>query len=197
MLRDGVIIRIKKGLYVLSPDFGGHIHLPEIANALYGPSYISLEFALSYYSLIPERVIEITSVTLKGENFFKTPLGNFSFIHIKKKAFAAGIQLVENGEGRYLIASKEKMRQTQIKSAFIKAQTMQNLLYIEAPANTLSSLNPAGVLKIKIEIDIDPPPFAEYEVKTLLVPIPHQVKLYSLADLFAGKIHAVLCRVPG
>ena len=48
MLNRCEIIRIKKGLYVRSPDLGGRIHTNEIANALYGPSYISLEYVLGF-----------------------------------------------------------------------------------------------------------------------------------------------------
>lgn len=108
MLHEGEIIRIRKGLYILSPDYGGQVHLYGIANAIYGPSYISLDSALSYYNLIPERVVENTSVTIKVNRFFYTPLGNFAYYHIKKKAFPAGVKLNENENGGYLIASKEK-----------------------------------------------------------------------------------------
>ncbi len=92
------------------------------------------------------------------------------------------------------VKKKEKTRQSQIESAFIRADTLQNLIYIESPHNLLASIHKNSVLRVKIEVDIDPPPYADYDMKTLLVPIPHQVKLYSLPDLFAGKIHALLCR---
>lgn len=108
MLNRGEIIRIKKGLYVRAPEFGGHIHPNEIANALYGPSYLSLEFALSKYSLIPERVSEITSITAKRNKFYQTPIGTFSYHHINERAFSAGVHLIENEKERYFIASKEK-----------------------------------------------------------------------------------------
>ncbi len=108
MFNRGEIIRIKKGLYVRAPDFGGHIYTNEIANALYGPSYISLEYVLSLHSLIPERVVEITSVTLKRNKFFQTPVGTFSYRHIRQKAFSVGVHLIENESGRYFIATKGK-----------------------------------------------------------------------------------------
>ena len=49
-------------------------------------------------------------------------------------------------------------------------------------------------VRIRIDVDTDPPPLAEYEVLTLLAPIPFQVRLFTLPCLFAGKLHAILCR---
>lgn len=92
------------------------------------------------------------------------------------------------------IHSKEKKRHSKIESAFVKAETIQNLVYIEASEDLLVSLPRNSILKVKIEVDTDPPPYASYDMKTLLIPIPHHVKLFSLADIFAGKIHALLCR---
>jgi predicted transcriptional regulator of viral defense system len=108
MLNRGEIIRIKKGLYVRGVEFGGKIHKQEIANVLYGPSYLSLEYVLSSYSLIPEQVIEITSVTSKRTKLFQTPIGPFSYRHINEKAFSVGVHLVHDADRRYYIASKEK-----------------------------------------------------------------------------------------
>ena len=65
MIKNGEIIRVKKGIYNLSPEYGGEIHYPLLANLIYGPSYVSLEYALSYWGLIPERVEIITSITNK------------------------------------------------------------------------------------------------------------------------------------
>lgn len=70
--KDGTLMRIKQGLYVPNPEITGE-HLSEslIANHLYGPSYVSLYYALRYYSLIPEGVFTITSLTLKRSRVFK------------------------------------------------------------------------------------------------------------------------------
>ena len=66
LIRNNDIIRVKKGLYVFGKDSLGPAYSKEIlANMIYGPSYISLEFALSYYGLIPERVDTVTSITNK------------------------------------------------------------------------------------------------------------------------------------
>lgn len=81
-----------------------------------------------------------------------------------------------------------------IESAFIKGNTRQNLLQIEAPPAIAERFPFNQKIKIKLELDTDPPSGASYEVRTVLVPIPFQVRLFSLPDLFAGKLHAVLAR---
>ena len=67
LIRSGALVRIKRGLYVFGDFFvRGQICKELLANLIYGPSYISLEWALGYYGLIPERVEVITSVSLKA-----------------------------------------------------------------------------------------------------------------------------------
>jgi predicted nucleotidyltransferase component of viral defense system len=89
---------------------------------------------------------------------------------------------------------KIKRVETAIESAFIKGETRVNLLSIGAPDDLRERLPKPQRIKIKLEIDTDPPSGADYDVETLLVPIPFQVKLFTLPCLFAGKLHAVLCR---
>jgi len=89
---------------------------------------------------------------------------------------------------------KIKRVETAIESAFIKGETRVNLLSIGAPDDLRERLPKPQRIKIKLEIDTDPPAGADYNVETLLVPIPFQVKLFTLPCLFAGKLHAVLCR---
>jgi hypothetical protein len=69
-----------------------------------------------------------------------------------------------------------------------------NLLSIGAPEELRERLPKPQKIRIKLEVDTDPPAGADYGVETLLVPIPFQVKLFTLPCLFAGKLHAVLCR---
>lgn len=92
------------------------------------------------------------------------------------------------------VERRAKSVETAIESAFIKGETTVNLLRIGAPPSLAGGMPPSQLVRIKMEIDTDPPPGAAFEVRTLLVPIPFQVKLYTPADLFAGKVHAVLCR---
>ena len=88
----------------------------------------------------------------------------------------------------------EKNKASSIESAFLKGSTMINLLQIGAPQEIASRLPKGQLIQIKLEIDIDPPPRATTETLTRLVPTPHQVRLYDPSSLFAGKLHAVLCR---
>jgi predicted nucleotidyltransferase component of viral defense system len=91
-------------------------------------------------------------------------------------------------------ASRQEARAGAIASAFLKANTTRQLLEIEAPEELLEGLHPAKTLKIKLEVDTDPPGGFETEMQYVLQPFPFAVRVYSLPDLFAGKLHAVLCR---
>lgn len=88
----------------------------------------------------------------------------------------------------------EKNNTSPIESAFLKGSTVINLLHIGAPAEIASRLPKGQLIRIKLEIDTDPPPGAVTETLTRLVPTPHQVRVYDPPSLFAGKLHAVLCR---
>lgn len=110
LLKSGVITRVKKGLYVFGPDYNQAPVYPEVlANLIYGPSCLSLEYALSYHGLIPERVVELTSVTPKKDKFFDTPLGRFSYRHLAMARYPHGIEQVWlDAEHPVLMASPEK-----------------------------------------------------------------------------------------
>lgn len=89
---------------------------------------------------------------------------------------------------------RKKSASTQIQSAFLKADTTKQLLVIQAADRIVRQIPRGQVIKIKLEIDTDPPPGFETENKYLLQPIPFPVRAFALPDLFAGKMHAVLCR---
>lgn len=89
---------------------------------------------------------------------------------------------------------KEKTSDSQIDSAFSKANTKMLFIAIGLPEQLTDQIHSKKELKIKLEIDIDPPPDFQTEIKTLLRPFPHTVRVYSLPDLLAGKLHAVLFR---
>lgn len=109
MKRQGLLTSLKKGLYIYnSPYIKTFVSKEIMANNLLGPSYISYEYALSYYNLIPERVEEITSATTKRSKTFSTPYGVFSYQHIDKKLFALGVEIVSSKQGNFMMASKEK-----------------------------------------------------------------------------------------
>lgn len=81
-----------------------------------------------------------------------------------------------------------------IESAFLKANTLQQLIVVKVGADLARQMRAQEVLKIKLEVDIDPPGGFETESRVVLLPVPFAVRVYSLPDLFAGKIHALLCR---
>jgi hypothetical protein len=110
LLRQGVIIRIKKGIYVFGERYRRRPFSREIlANMIYGPSYISLDYALHYYGLIPERVEAVTSVTCNRGRRFSTPVGLFIYRGVSMNAFQIGIDQVVLDRGRtFLIAVPEK-----------------------------------------------------------------------------------------
>lgn len=88
----------------------------------------------------------------------------------------------------------DKVVDSPVQSAFLKADTMNQLLVIRTKQEILDQLPRGQVLKIKLEVDTDPPPGFETHTRYLLNPIPFSVRTYVLPDLFAGKMHAVLCR---
>ncbi|MBM3207781.1 MAG: hypothetical protein FJZ57_04155 [Chlamydiae bacterium] len=103
------MIRLKNGFYLITELIENQpIPYEQIANQLYGPSYISLEWALSYYGLIPEGVYAITSVSLIRSKNFKTRIGEFYYQQLSLPKFSIGQSLGTNAIGNFLIASPEK-----------------------------------------------------------------------------------------
>lgn len=110
LLRQGILVRIKKGLYIFGDRYRRHPYSKEmLANLVYGPSYVSLDYALAYYGLIPERVEALTSVTPNRSRRFTTPVGLLTYRQIPARAYEVGVVRVEaEHEQAYLIASPEK-----------------------------------------------------------------------------------------
>lgn len=107
--RDKQIIRLKRGLYVCSPDVTGVALSTElIANHLYTPSYVSMSSALRYFGLIPEEVYVIQSMTLKHSRDFETPIGRYEYTHISKDSFSVGLSSIRKSEYAFVIATPEK-----------------------------------------------------------------------------------------
>ena len=101
---DG-IVRIKKGLYCLSPKYQRRkINLYQLAQYIYGPSYVSMESALSYHGWIPEAVHTLTSACVKKSRDFMTPLGAFNFRRVPSAVFYNGVDRIatENGEAFFM-----------------------------------------------------------------------------------------------
>ncbi len=104
------IIRLKRGIYVVSPDISKQLLSIElIANHIYGPSYVSMESALSYYGLIPEKVYTTRSMTTNRSKKFENSIGIFEYTTVSDSYYPLGIkqQTVEN-KFTFLIATPEK-----------------------------------------------------------------------------------------
>lgn len=105
----GDIIRLKRGMYVVNPEISGQlINEFLIANHLYGPSYVSMQSALSYYGLIPERVYSITSMTTGLAKQYSNKIAEFTYTHCSVKYYNIGLRREEKGGTRFMIATPEK-----------------------------------------------------------------------------------------
>ena len=155
-LRKGVIVRVKKGLYVLGEDYRRRPYSRELlANLIYGPSYISLETALAYYGLIPERVEAVTSVTTGRSRRFDTTVGLFIYREIPLRVFRIGMTRVENeGEPAFLIATAEKALSDKIRqdrgTGFRSLKQLRTYLFddLRIDPSALEKLNPEIVEEI-------------------------------------------------
>lgn len=105
--KKGYLRKIKRGFYTLEQHRADEQFLFYTANKIYSPSYISLETALKYYGLIPEEVFQLTSVSTKKTTKFYTPVGNYSYRHIKPELFF-GYRIVESENHQILLAEPEK-----------------------------------------------------------------------------------------
>lgn len=105
-VKEGKLHRIVNGLYETDASTPGYL----LASSIYGPSYISFEYALSYYGFIPERVTTITCATAnkKKKKQFNTDFGIFTYRDIPSDAYPVGILLKEENGYSYQIATKEK-----------------------------------------------------------------------------------------
>ena len=109
LLKRKELIRVKKGIYVFGDLYRRRlISLEVLSNQIYGPSYVSREFALQYYGFIPEGVEEITCMTTKKNIFFNTVMGCFSYKHLSMERFSIGVTLLQNQPYSALIATPEK-----------------------------------------------------------------------------------------
>ncbi len=110
LLKSKELISIRRGLYITGPKLD--LTTPEpflIANHLRGPSYVSLESALSYWNMIPERAYEISSVTIKTSKLYKTTVGRFSYQQLKTPYYSYGIKnIAYSPKQTMLVASPEK-----------------------------------------------------------------------------------------
>ena len=152
MIREGVIVRVKKGLYVFGNEFRKRpFSAVYVANLIYGPSYVSLEYALQMYSLIPERVEEITSITSGRSKRFVTPIGTFSYRKVPERAYAGGMDIqIDASGGGYLIAVPEKALVDKVMKSAYQVRTQKEMeLYLRSDLRAdLSDLMQLSVRQI-------------------------------------------------
>lgn len=110
LLNDGILESVKKGLYIAGPAL--KTNRPEpflLANHVLGPSYVSLDTALSYHGWIPERVYEVASMTTKVSRKFTTPVGVFTYTHLSLPYYAFGIRQIQLTDEQFaMMATPEK-----------------------------------------------------------------------------------------
>lgn len=144
--------------------------------AFYGGTALRIFYGLDRFSE------DLDFALLKPNNDFD--LSKY-FSYIEKEVQAYGLNLK--------VITKEKTKESNILSAFLKGDTKEHILIFFSNNDTIIDNNLKDI-KIKFEIDINPPSGASYEFKYKLLPSPHQIRIYDEASLFAGKIHAILCR---
>lgn len=145
--------------------------------AFYGGTALRIFYGLDRFS----EDLDFSLVT-QNPNFNLTKY--FSYIENETKSVGLNFEVKE----------KIKTRDSNIKSAFLKGNTKEHILTFYENSTDANIINKDEVIKIKFEVDINPPVGATYETKFGLLPSPYQVRLYDMGSLFAGKIHACLCR---
>lgn len=137
-IAGGQIIHIRRGLYCLAPKYQKKkLNLYALAEHLYGPSYVSLESALSWHGWIPEAVYTLTSASLGKSKEFKTPLGAFSYNRVPQNVFYAGVERLTDEAG----------------DAFLMAQPIKALAdYVYVHKKDWTGLTPAAK-DLRIEPD--------------------------------------------
>ena len=167
LVRNKELIRLKKGFYTFSKLYQTKpINLISVANTLYSPSYVSFDYALSYYGMIPERVSEVTSATSKNEKLFDTPIGRFSYKKISLDAYSLGIDWIyDDIEGGRFIATAEKALCDKIK--------------YDRGIGTLTQASMIEYLKYDLRIDISIP--LNYELIEIIAAAYKSRNLKTLA----------------
>lgn len=105
-IKNGNLIKIKNGLYETNSNINGYL----LAGSIYGPSYLSFDFALAFYGLIPEKVIAFTSATCekRKKKIYNNQFGTYLYRDVPTNVYPLGINIIEEGEYIYQIATPEK-----------------------------------------------------------------------------------------
>jgi hypothetical protein len=110
LVQHGYLQPVKRGLYIPGPTLQAGKPEPFLlANQIMGPSYVSVDTALAFYGLIPERVYEVASMTVKASREFDTSMGHFTYTRLPLPYYAYGIRQIKLAEDEFaLVASPEK-----------------------------------------------------------------------------------------
>lgn len=136
-VKNGNLIKIINGLYETDSNINGYL----LASSIYGPSYLSFDFALSYYGLIPEKVTAFTSATCnkKKKKRYDNQFGTFLYRDVPVSVYPLGINIIEEGEYVYQIATPEK--------------ALCDKLYTLSPIKNMSELEIVLFNDLRIEKD--------------------------------------------
>lgn len=145
--------------------------------AFYGGTALRIFYGLDRFS-------EDLDFSLKAADTSFDFASYFPILEKEVKAFGLNVTIME----------KSKTKESNIRSAFLKANTIEHLLLFYTDEQFTNHTLKNEVIKIKFEVDINPPAYATFEHKYRLLPTPYEVQMYDMPSLFAGKIHAVLCR---
>ena len=154
LLKKGELVRVKKGLYIVPSLSQTPFSREVLANLIYGPSYISLDYALRLHGLIPERVEEVTSVTCNRDKAFTTPVGMFSYRYLRPALFSLGVTRNEIATGRHvLVATPEKalvdklwFNRQEIEAKDVPAYLFDDLRVDPVAVGRLSATRLAGIV---------------------------------------------------
>ena len=145
--------------------------------AFYGGTALRIFYGLDRFSEDLDFSLEIPNPSFELSEYFP-------MLEKEVKSFGLHVEIME----------KKKAKDSNIRSAFVKGNTKEHLLLFFADEKLTGNAAENETVKIKFEVDVNPPQYASFEHKYRLLPTPYEVNLYDMPSLFAGKIHAVLAR---
>ncbi len=145
--------------------------------AFYGGTALRIFYGLDRFSEDLDFSLMKTDDSFELSDYFPT---------LRKEIAAYGLNVE--------ISEKQKTKESAIRSAFLKGNTKEHMLLFYASDPITSGIAGGEKIKIKFEVDTNPPNGATFEHKFRLLPAPYEVTLYDMPSLFAGKAHAVICR---
>lgn len=145
--------------------------------AFYGGTALRIFYGLDRFSEDLDFSLETVDAAFDLTSYFPV---------LEREVRAFGLNLT--------VMEKEKTTESNIRLAFLKGNTKEHLLLFYADEKAAGSVAKNDVVKIKFEVDVNPPAYATFEHRYRLHPAPYEVNMYDMPSLFAGKIHAVICR---